>query len=993
MATSSVPLRLRSRYTRAGGTIAASALGACLKQHGFRAGALRDRGDLYGALEFYEGCLTAGVKPIIGADLTCPVSGAEIGLVALNREGYAGLCAAISSLTAEREVSALEAIERAPEGLAIISAEGETALAAADRFGRERVWLELVPNREGARAIRSKADFARAKGLKILGSWEVLCLQECDQATSLVLRAIDEGRTIDEVAMPAREASLERCSALEGALAAYPEALAESARLAEMVELSLDLGRPHFPRLESSHGESVSRLRRLAWDALARKYGAHGEAARARLAQELDTIEKLGLADYFLVVADIVAFAAARGIPVAGRGSGVGSIVAYLVGITQVDPVAEQLIFERFLNELRPDYPDIDLDISWKRRDEVIDYVYRRFGRANVAMISTRACFETRLAAREVAKAFGLSPYEAQALADRLPYHGSPTAGAIAAALGTVKPGLDGEHRESIARLSATIVGFPNHSSVHCGGIVVSDRPITYYTPLETAPKGIRVTQFDMHSIERIGLIKIDLLGNRVLSLLEEATRDIQAACGRPPDIQGDDARTASVLERGQTMSCFQLESPAMRNLLCMIRARTRADATLALALVRPGPSAGGMKQEFVRRRARARRDGAATDVADGHVAQRTDGGLPVFEEDVLRLIAKHTGVGFAEADIFRRCLKEGGGDDPALQDKFLFLAETWGTDRATALEAWSHIRRFARYTFSKAHASPFGTLAYAAAYLKTHFPLQFYAAALRNHSGMYPLWAHVNEARRVGIVVLPPSINRSERDFAVEGTSVRTGLSSVKHLAGHTIDAILAERQREPFRSLGDFLCRVASDREETLALVSSGAFDEIEPARCEAMAEYLATRGKLAPTGALAFSFADTPRPFPTRAFTALQLRRMEYATLAFSPLVHPLEFFYHAPQPLRGPAGSKGGRQPRLVVRGLLAALRHYHDRGPGLWFLSLDDPDGIHEIIVGDGVTRDRFEIGAAYAAEGAIQHRFGAATLKAAAIHRLGERPD
>jgi DNA-directed DNA polymerase III PolC len=964
--------------------MAAADLGAHLKQQGFSAGALRDQGNLYGALEFYEGCLAAGVKPIIGADLVCPVSGKEVGLVALNRQGYAGLCAALSSLGGQDELSAIEAIETAPEGLGIIAPEGEVASVLAERLDRERVWIELVANRDTASAMRAKIEFARARDLRVLASWEVLHLEEADSQTSLVLKAIAQGKTVEQVTTAAREASLTKCRTLEAVFGDHPSLLAESARLADMVDLKLDLGRPHFPHLNGSPGESAAKLRALCLDGLVRKYPGQDEAARTRLQYELDTIDQLGLADYFLVVADIAVFAAGRGIPVAGRGSGVGSIVAYLVDITQVDPVAEELIFERFLNEMRPDYPDIDIDISWKRRDEVIDYVYRRFGAANVAMISTRACFETRLAAREVAKAFGLSPYEAQALADRLPYHGSPDpAGAIASALGAIKPEIHPEHRASIARLAGSIVGFPNHSSVHCGGIVVSDRPITYYTPLETAAKGIRVTQFDMRSIERIGLIKIDLLGNRVLSVIQEATSDIVRSRGHAPDIPPDDLRTASMLERGQTMSCFQLESPAMRNLLCMVRARTRADATLALALVRPGPSAGGMKQEFVRRRAEALRRG-------GDAAGIGNGDLPVYEEDVMRLVAKYTGVGLAEADIFRRCLKDGGSDDPALVEKFLFLADTWGTERATALEAWGHIKRFARYTFSKAHAASFGILAYTAAYLKTHFPLEFYAAALRNHSGMYPLWAHINEARRMGILVVPPAVNRSEADFSIEGTRIRTGLGSVKHLAGRTMETILAERRQAPFESLADFLSRVPSDREETLALVSSGALDEIEPARCQALMEYLAARGKVPAVGALSLGFADNPGWLPTQTFTPLQMRRMEYSTLGFSPLVHPLEFFCH----VSGDAATEAGpdRSCPVTIRGLAAALRHYRDKGPGLWFATLDSPGGLHEIIIPEGVPHGRFEVGAAYTVRGAVERRFGAATLKVTSMDRLAERP-
>ncbi len=981
MATSFVPLRLRSRYTLFAGTMAAGKIGLYLREQGFTAGALLDKGNLYGAIEFYEGCLAEGVKPIISADLTCPLTGKQIGLIALNRQGYANLCQAASGVNLRSDALLVALIEEASEGLGVLSPDSASALRLGGSLGRDRVWLEIIANRDSPSTVRDKLELAQRHSLRALASWDVLCLDEIDYKTSRVLMAIGEGKTVGQVRLGARDASLKKCRALNQMFADRPDLLRESHSLADMVDLRLEIGEPHFPRVKASLEESLKGLEALCSDAVPRKYGPHPGEASGRLQEELQVIGKLGLADYFLVVADLVGFAARKGIPMTGRGSGAGSIVAYLLGITQVDPISEGLLFERFLNELRPDYPDLDIDISWKRRDEVIDYAYRRFGRGNVAMISTRACFETRLAAREVAKAFGLSPYEAQSLADRLPYHASKDPpGTIVRALGGIKPELSLEHRKGIAELASAIIGFPNHSSVHCAGIVVSDRPITYYTPLEIANKGIQITQFDMRSIEKIGLVKIDLLGNRVLSVIEEATRDIGGSRGRVLDIKPDDIRTAHLLREGKTLSCFQLESPAMRNLLGMMKATTRADATLALALVRPGPSAGGMKQEFIKRRIGARRR---------PVEDKRGISLPVYEEDVMRLIVRHTGVGLAEADIFRRSLKDGGADDATVEAKFLFLAQTSGTTHDDALEAWKHIKRFARYTFSKAHAASFGTLAYAAAYLKANFPLEFYAATLRNHSGMYPLWVHVNEATRVGIRVLPPSVNRSGVDFAIEEALIRTGLASIKHLSQATIDLVIRERRKAPFHSLSDFLARVPSDKEETLALVGSGAFDELQTDRCRLLTEYLAMRGRVPTSAALDLGFADCDTGLPAREFTAIQKRRMEYASLGFSPLVHPLEFFERdgCDEDVRTPSAS-----PATSIRGLLAAIRHYKDKGPGLWFVSLDNPDGIHEGIVPDGITMERLEIGHAYVSSGIIQRRFGVATLKVRSIRRLTEIP-
>jgi DNA-directed DNA polymerase III PolC len=761
--------------------------------------------------------------------------------------------------------------------------------------------------------------------------------------------------------------------------------------------------------------------------------------ALARLQKELRVIGHLGLADYFLVVADIVGFAASQGIPTSGRGSGASSLVAYLLGITQVDPIEHGLLFERFLNEHRPDYPDLDIDIAWRRRDEVIDYVYRRYGKTKVAMISTRACFELRSAAREVAKTFGLSAYEAQSLASRLPRTKREGVDElIRVRLGEIKPELPAELRQGISEMAISIVGFPHHSSVHCGGIVIADTAITDYTPLEQAAKGIAVTQFDMHAAEKIGLIKIDLLGNRALSVIEEATRAIELSRGVSVRIPPDDPATAGIMRAGHTLSCFQLESPAMRNLLAMLRAGDLRDATLAVALVRPGPSAGGMKEKFIR----GRLEGEVGGRGNGNGGGRGNGGrgveggngngsLPVYEEDVMRIIARYTGMSLGEADILRRELKDGEVSQKHLERRFLFLADTTGVSKAEARKAWEHVHRFAAYTFCKAHACSFGILAYAAAYLKANFPLEFYAATLRNHSGMYPVWAHANEARRVGIGILLPSVNRSKVDFSIEGDSIRTGLVSIKHMSQKTTDAILAERRRGPFVSLEDFLARVAANRDETAAMIASGAFDDIEPERSSALAEQMAHKGAVPVARQPQLGLRGVARvALPTRPFTEIQKREMEFEVLGFSPLAHPLHLFdtggdgngkgtraqaasrgegaegrqvtnthargdraavqraYPEKQAERERASRRsGGRQ--ATVYGLLAAVRHYKAEGRDLYFITLDNPERLTECILPRECLSLRLELGRGYRCRGRLRRRFGVTTL---AVESIGSLP-
>jgi DNA polymerase-3 subunit alpha len=984
MATSFVPLRLRSRGSRLAGTIPAGDLPRHLKRLGFEAGALMDKGNLYAAIEFYEACLEAGVKPIIGAEVTCPVLGKPVGLVALSRQGFANLCRVVTDANLRDDLLLTESLARGGEGLAVLVQDPEYAADLARIVGRDRVWVEIVPNRQSASTIRENLAAAKRRNLRALATWEVLYLDPSERTVARTLKAIGEASLFSQVELQACEASLEESMGLKHTGELHPELLSETLRLADMVDLKLDLGEPHFPRATPSRAESFASLSRLCREAVPRKYAENADRARARLASELGVIEKLGLADYFLVVNEIASYARHEGIATTGRGSGAGSLVAYLLDITQVDPIRHGLIFERFLNEHRPDYPDLDIDISWKRRDEVIDYAYRRYGTDKVAMISTHNAFELRSAAREVAKALGLSPYEAQTLSSRLPYR-KPKEGdpGIARVLATVRPELATRERREISRMAEAIIGFPHHTSVHCGGIVISDRPITYYTPLEMAAKGIQVTQFDMHGIEKVGLVKIDLLGNRALSVIEETRRDVAARHGVTVEIPPEDAKTARILTAGRTMSCFQLESPAMRNLLKMLKAQDEDDATLALALVRPGPSAGGMKEKFIQRRMSSGRTGKGAKRAASFA-------LPVYEEDVMRIISRFTEMSLAEADILRREIKDGAADVKDLERKFIFLAESAGVEIKRAHEAWQHVRRFAAYTFCKAHAASYGVLAWASAYLKAHFPHEYYAATLRNHAGMYPTWAHVNEARRWGIEVRLPSVNHSEADFALEGQAIRTGLQCVKHLSENTIRRIMAERREARFGSLSDFLGRIPANRDEVASLISSGAMDEIVEDRCSTLAGYMALKGEHRVTEHQpSLGLTGGEIRLPTHSFTDLQQHRMEYGTLGFSPLVHPIEF-YDGSGNGNGDGGRKRGRIGGACFRGILAALRHFKADRVDLFFVTLDSDDGLHECTLPRRAL-NQLEIGRAYAATGHLSHRFGTESLRIATLTELPEK--
>jgi DNA-directed DNA polymerase III PolC len=665
------------------------------------------------------------------------------------------------------------------------------------------------------------------------------------------------------------------------------------------------------------------------------------------------------------------------------------------LGITHVDPISQGLLFERFLNEHRPDYPDLDVDLSWQRRDEVIHYVYERFGHDYVGMISTHNSFEVRSAAREVAKAFGLSPYEAQTLASLLPHsywkEHYDVDEKVAKYLRHVKPEMPADVARLLGKTVSEVVGYPHHSSVHCGGVVISDKPITHYTALELAPKGIAITQADMYGIEKLGLVKIDLLGNRALAVVEDTVKAASFHTSDPTEIEPDDPRTGVLLKTGDTLSCFNLESPAMRSLLAMLKCQDRDDAILALALVRPGPSAGGMKEKYIRLRAKD----------NGNGGRPRSNGIPLYQEDVMRLMAMYTGMTYAEADILRRELGDKERSKEDLRQRFMFLADSAGTPRRVAELAWEKIARFAAYSFCKAHAASYGVLSYTTAFLRAHYPLEYFNAVLRHHAGMYPTWVHVNQARRAGVRVLLPDVNRSLVDFEIEDGAIRTGFRCVRDLGRKTMDRITQERREGRFTSLQDFMVRVNARKEEVESLIGCGAFDEVEPERCQALARYFATRGKASIVEEPVLGLELEQNLFPVENSTDLRRRRMEHDVLGFSPLAHPLEFFDTSVQESLGledgrPEGGNGDRRQtyrcsrRASRTGVLAAKRYHKGKGEPIYFLTLDHPDGLTECVAPARVVNLRLKYGQAYTLMGQLQSRYGVSTLKVDSLMSLPE---
>ncbi|MFM8560315.1 MAG: DNA polymerase III subunit alpha, partial [bacterium] len=607
--------------------------------------------------------------------------------------------------------------------------------------------------------------------------------------------------------------------------------LENNAALVSRVHLTLEMGTPIFPRAPLPEGVSgPAHLRELALQGLARRYPASGPGraraatrrdALARLDTELAIVDRMGFTDYFLLVASIVGFARARGIPTVGRGSGASSIVSYALGVTSVDPLRHGLCFERFLHPQRRDCPDLDVDLCWRRRDEVIAHVYDTYGHDRVAMISTHATLGPRSAFREAAKALGVPLPRVNALARRGPRQ--LDASALEHALRDARhPHAFGpEFREprlaEALRLAARLAGAPRHLSVHCGGLVIGDRELTHHLPLTRAAKGVVVSQFEMRAVEAIGVVTMDLLGNRAITMIGEC--ETLARTAQTPDahetrfvIPDDDAIAAGALSAGDTLNCFQLESPAMRHQLRMHAPQVLDDAIAAVALVRPGAAESGAKEAFCRRRR------GLEPVAFPHARLRSTladtQGLLLYEEDVMRVASAFCGLPLAEGETLRRAIAKARDDEEYrfLESGFVAQATRTGVTTDQARTVWRELARFAAYAFCKAHAAGYGGLAWQSAALKARFPAEWAVAVLHHHAGMYPTWVHVEDQRRGGVGRAPvrflaPCVERSAWDSTLVPTphgarAVRVGLHRIAGLTHTTAHRELAAR---PFAGLAD--------------------------------------------------------------------------------------------------------------------------------------------------------------------------------------------
>lgn len=947
-----VPLRVRSHWSLLDGVPAVAALVDHAVQAGLPALALTDANALYGAIEFVQHCRAAAIQPILGVDFTFEAQH-TLTLLACSLTGYGQLCRLVTRLQAapDREAQLDRGLQLADlidlEEVIALS-DGHELGSVIDLMGKDHVYVALPMDFSAP----DRLELAQRFTVPAVAAPDIRYLSAADAPRQRVLTAMRLNRRVHELP-PLPDYAWPAPEAVARFYAAVPQAVSMTTEIAARGRFDFPLGQYRFPTLDLPAGRTPrTELEQQAWAGAARRYGPLTPEVEARLRHEIDVIDTLGYSPYFLAVADIVRYAREKRVPVSPRGSASSSVVAYCLGIHAVDPMAHNLYFERFLSLERRDPPDVDLDLCSRRRDEVIDYVYRRYGADHVAMVCTYATLQPRSALREVGKVYGLTERRLGELADALPHfwHPARRQQALDAQAELLDRARDPIEREVI-EMSRALTGAPHHLSIHPGGIVIAPDPITNLVPLQHATKGLLITQFDLKSIEQLGLIKIDLLGISALTVAADGEALVQEVAPdfRLESIPLDDAATMETLSAAQTIGCFQIESGGLRFTLRELAARTIDDLIVALALYRPGPLKGGLKDAFVRRHLNQERPEYLHPALEPIL--RETYGVILYQEQVLRIAHEVAGLSLGMADRLRRAMSKFRSAHEMAQLRQQFIAgaaRVGGLDEDTANRVWELMAAFAGYGFPKAHAAGYAALAYRLAYLKTHHPAEFCAARLAVWGGYYSPRVYMAEARRLNLIVRPPHVNHSDDAFTLDRSDRRTlwmGLAQVRELTYHTRAAI---RQARPFVSLDDFLTRARPLHVEAVNLIKCGALDGLcDQAAALAQVVREPWHGRHAPQLRLSLSAEITPMA----SISLAQRAAWEKDVLGYPVSVHPLDL--HLDRLRRENAISSAALaacidQP-IVLGGIRFSHHHVQAASEKMLLVDMEDQRGWYQVL--------------------------------------------
>ena len=860
--------------------------------------AMTDHGNLFGAVKFHEAAQKRNLKPIIGCEVyVAPASRFDrsantdrpnhLVLLCENERGYRNLLKLASSAYIEgyyyKPRIDKDLLARHAEGLIALSAclRGEVAAALnADRydaarqsaydlrdiFGKGNFFLELQDQgmEEERRINPQMVRLSRETGIPLIATNDCHYLTQADARAQEVLVCIQTGKTLSDTnRMKFRTnefyfKSSDEMAAIFGR--EVPEALTRTLEIAERANLRLESKEHVFPHFAVPSGETLDsyfekvtregyahRRERLERLKAAGRLKYPLEAYEDRLERELALIKQMRFAGYFLIVWDFMRFAREQCIPVGpGRGSAAGSLVAYSLHITDIDPLQDELLFERFLNPERISFPDIDIDFCMRRRGEVISYVTEKYGRENVSQIITFGTMGAKAVIRDAARAMDMNYAEADRIAKLV-----PNVLNISLEEALKQSGELAELRKSDARVAdllqvaSRLEGFVRHASTHAAGVVISPQPLQEIVPLYKSNKDEITTQYAMDDLEKIGVLKMDFLGLTTLTVIDDCLKLIAAAGREKLDLEAlplDDVPTYELLGKGLTAGIFQFESRGMTDILRRVKPNRLADLTALNALYRPGPIQGGMIDDYIARRSGKRRVTYELPQLEGILEETY--GVIVYQEQVIQIFNKLAGFTLGEADVVRRAMgKKKLEEMVANKEKFLAGARRNGVAAAKAQKLWDLVEQFAGYGFNKSHSAAYALVAYQTAYLKTHYPVEFVAALLTSEIGNQDkLTRYLNECRDMGIGILPPDVNSSDLAFTPAGPNIRFGLTAIKNVGATAIGSVLAARQKlGRFDNLLEFCENVdlrLLNKRVLESLIKAGAFDSLGARRPQLLA-----------------------------------------------------------------------------------------------------------------------------------------------------------
>ena len=896
-------LHVHTEYSLLDGACRIPALVARAKELGQQSLAITDHGVMYGVIDFYKECKKQGIRPVIGCEVyvaprtrfdkvhRIDTSPYHLVLLCKNAAGYQNLIAMVSKASIEGFYSKprvdLELLRTYHEGLICLSAclagqiprrllerdydaAKETALLYRDIFGPENYYLEVQDHGilEQKQILPDLYRLSEETGIPLVATNDVHYIRQEDHRAQSILVCIQTNHTVNDksdMEFQTQEFYLKSRAEMEALFADHPEALDNTVKIAEQCQLDFTFGVTKLPFYKAPTDEdNVTYFKRMCYEGMVRHYGEHPQKQiRDRLEYELGVIIQMGYVDYYLIVYDFIHYAKTHDIPVGpGRGSGAGSLCAYCIGITGIDPIRYNLLFERFLNPERVSMPDFDIDFCYEKRQQVIDYVVAKYGTDHVAQIITFGTMAARGAIRDVGRAMAVPYAQVDAVAKLVPNELHMTLDKALTASKDLKQQYDTDSTiHELIDMARKLEGMPRHASTHAAGVVITRDPVDTYVPVQKNEEAI-LTQFPMTTLEELGLLKMDFLGLRTLTVISDAEKMIRRY---QPDfsisqIPPDDEKVFQMLSAGLTEGVFQFESGGMRNVLVGLRPESIEDLIAVISLYRPGP------MDSIPKYIENRHHPEKVTYKHPKLASILDVtyGCIVYQEQVMQICRELAGFSYGRADLVRRAMSKKKADvmQQERQNFIYGLYEEDGTcqvkgcvhngvSEEIASDIFNEMSSFASYAFNKSHAAAYAVVAYQTAYLKCHYPKEFMAALLTSVlDSTSKVTSYIEECARLKIPVLPPDIAQSGMGFTVSDEGIRFGLLAIKNLGRSVIADVIREREAAPFQNFNDFCERMHGrdlNRRAMESLIKCGAFDRMNPNRRQLLAGYEAISSSL--------------------------------------------------------------------------------------------------------------------------------------------------